>query len=366
MRKHIQRRDLFLCALLVVLLSISASARNLDGTLNLILRPISTLPAIVRAGEKFEVTVAADAPLTQFRVTLSHGRMNQVVVWDSTREQPPLQPKEGTVTVQAAVPQDTAPGLYSLSVRLDPMERRDTSERAVKVVAEWPETYSFAHITDVHIGREGPPLLEEIVKRTAFMINSLGVDFVLVTGDITDGGKPDQFLRFLQLLDFFEAPTFVTPGNHDRGEGAQAGSAGNIYERYCGPGNYTFDLGRHRYLCLDTRWEPGFRSFAPYSAWLDAQLQRPNPSMGIVFTHKPMDRAEYPYYEEQLPAHNYGLYVYGHTHHDSIRWIGAKRLMMLNASEEFMGTFDVVRIAGDQVVSIDHFHRAFGYRSGGY
>ena len=350
------RRCVPFCLLLLVLASLDASARNLDGTLGLILRPISTVPTMVKAGGNFEVAVAADQPLEELRVALYQGP-NETVVLAHSRQQPPLQPKEGTIAVQAAVPAGTAPGLYHLSVRADPGRRRDTAERAVKVVGEWPESYSFAHVTDVHIGREDPPLRDEVFKRTASEVNRLGVDFVIITGDLTDRGTPEQYRRFLELLDSFEAPTFVAPGNHDRGEGGQFGAASNIYERYCGPGNYAFDLGRHRYLCLDTRWQDEFRILPAYSAWLDAQLQRPNPSLGIVFSHR-ISEAEYPYYQDQLPAHNYWLYVYGHTHRDGIKWVGPKRLVLLNTSQELVGTFDVVKIAGDQVAGIDHFHRA--------
>jgi hypothetical protein len=59
-----------------------------------------------------------------------------------------------------------------------------------------------------------------------------------------------------------------------------------------------------------------------------------------------------------LPAHNYGLFVYGHTHDDGMAWIGPKRLMLLNTSQELLGTYNVVTIAGDQVAAIDHHHRA--------
>jgi len=342
--------------LLVVVACFAASARNLDGTLGLINRPISTVPAIVKAGDSFDVTVSGSEAVEEMRVALYQGP-KQTPVFTHPREKPPLQPKEGLLTIQAAVPKETPPGLYSLSVRLNPGRKTDTAERAVKVLAEWPQSYSFAHVTDVHIGRQDPPFRDEVFKRTASEINRLAVDFILITGDITDNGTPDEYRRFIALLDSFDAPTFVTAGNHDRGEGAQFGAPGSIYERYCAPGNYAFDLGSHRYLCLDTRWEYEFLVFPAHRAWLEAQLNRPNPSLGVAFSHRISDQ-EYPYFQEQLPAHNYGLFVYGHTHDDGIQWIGPKRLMLLNTSQELLGTYNVVKISGDQVAAIDHHHRA--------
>ncbi len=343
------------CALVVAVAALGASARNLDGTLGLIMRPISTAPTIVKSGDSFEVTIRADAPVQALRVAMYHGpEMTQLLT--HTREQPPLEPADGVLTVRVTVPDTTPAALYSLYVRADPGGRSDTAERAVKVVAEWPTTYSFAHVTDVHIGRLDPPLRQEVFRRTASEISRMGVEFVLITGDLTDQGTPEQFRTFLQLLDHFDAPTFVTPGNHDRGANYQFGAPDSIYERYCGPANYAFDFGRHRYLSFDTRWQDEFLVFPAYRAWLQAQLQRPDPALGVAFSHRISD-AEYPFYEEQLPAHNYRMYVYGHTHHDAIDWIGPRRLLLVNTSQELMSTFSVLRIAGDQVASIRHYHR---------
>ena len=319
------------------------------------MRPISTVPTIVKAGDAFEVTIRVDQPVQDLRVLMYRGP-EMLPVLTHAREEPPLQPKDGLLTVQVTAPATLQPALYNLYVRADPPRRGDTAERAVKVVAQWPDTYSCAHATDVHIGRQDPPFRDQVFKRTASEINRLGVDFVLITGDLTDQGTPEQYRLFLQLLDSFDVPTFVTPGNHDRGPDAAFGKPDPIYERYCGPANYAFDFGRHRYLGLDTRWEDEFLVFPAYRAWLEAQLQRPNPAFGAAFSHRISD-AEYPFYQEQFPAHNYGMYVYGHTHDDVIDWIGPRRLMLVNTSQEVMSTYSVLTIAGDQVAQIRHFHR---------
>ena len=349
------RRGICLFLFLAVVAAGSAGARNLDGTLGLIQRPISTVPVMVKAGEAFDLTVAAVPE--EMRVAL-YRAAEEVLLLNHTREQGALPPAVGgLVTVRVTVPADTPPGLYGLAVRVQPGRVSDTAERAVKVVADWPQTYTFAHVTDTHIGRQDPPLVEQMLGRTAALINRQGVDFVLVTGDITDNGRPEQYRSFLQLLDSFQAPTFVTPGNHDRGSGeVGAYGANTIYESYCGPANYGFKVGQHCYLSLDTRWADEFLPHPPFRAWLEAQLKAPLPKLGVIFSHRVAD-TDLPYYQEQLPAHNYGLYVYGHTHDDNIKWVGPKRLMLLNTSHEFAGTFSVVTVAGDQVVVVDHYHR---------
>lgn len=355
MSKAYRQQAVLLSLLCVVVGSLAAYGRGLDGTLDLIRLPSSTVPVIVKAGEHFDLTIASSASVAAMRVALYQGP-DQKVVFTHAATEPPMQPKEGLLTVQITVPPDTAPGVYGLSARVNPGRRNDTSERAVKVVGDWPASYRFAHVTDVHIGRADPPLRDEVFRRTAAEINRLGVDFVLLTGDLTDNGTPEQFRRFVEILDNFDAPTFAVPGNHDRGGGAAPGGD-DIYGRYCGPGNFAFDFGTHRYLGLDTSWQEEFLIPPGQRAWLEAQLERPQPSFGAVFSHR-ISASEYPYFQEQLPARNYRLFLYGHTHNDGIKWIGPKRLILLNTSQELNGTYDVMKIEADAVVVIDHVHRA--------
>jgi hypothetical protein len=345
-----------LCVALVALACAGSAARNLDGMLGLILRPVSTIPVIVKAGEGFDVTIRADQPVEELRIALYRGR-ESTEVFAHSREQPPLQPKDGAVTVRAKAPAGAAADLYGLRVRATPGRRGDTAERAVKVVAEWPRTYTFAHVTDVHIGRADPPLRDQVFRRTAAEINRLGVDFVLLTGDLTDGATPEQYRTFLELLDLFEAPTFCTPGNHDRGDNARPEGPDSIYERYCGAANYAFEFGRHRYLSLDTRWSDEYLTSPAHRAWLEEQLRRPDPALGIAFSHR-ISEDEYSFYQDKLPAHNYRAYIYGHTHDDGIRWVGPRRLMLVNTSQELMSTYAVLTVTGDEVVALDHYHRA--------
>jgi len=334
---------------------LAVSARNLDGTLALIRRPVSTIPAVVKAGDTFAVTVASKEPVTRLDLSLQKAGQ-EVEVFALADGQPALAPQEGLVTVAAKVPADTAPGFYDLMGYSLPGPQRDSAERAVLVVAGFRQPYRFAHVTDVHIGKVRAVLPDQVLRQTAAEINRLGVDFVLVTGDLTESATPEQYRTFLQLLDLFEMPTFVSPGNHDRGGPEGKFGSPSAYDDYCGMGNYAFDWGTHRYLGLDTRWAEEYLEYAPYRQWLEGQLARPDPAFGAVFSHRIAD-VDYPYYQERLPAHNYRLYAYGHTHDDRMDWLGPKRLLLLNTSHEFAGTYNVVTVSGDQVVSIDHHHR---------
>jgi 3',5'-cyclic AMP phosphodiesterase CpdA len=70
----------------------------------------------------------------------------------------------------------------------------------------------ITHISDIHFGRIAHP---GIVDALVADINAAGVDLVVVSGDLTQRAFGHQFRAARRMLDAFDAPTLVVPGNHD-------------------------------------------------------------------------------------------------------------------------------------------------------
>ncbi len=70
----------------------------------------------------------------------------------------------------------------------------------------------IAHISDIHFGRIKQP---SIVQALIDDINDAEVDLVVVSGDLTQRAFGHQFRAARRMLDAFDAPTLVVPGNHD-------------------------------------------------------------------------------------------------------------------------------------------------------
>ncbi|QXD16377.1 metallophosphoesterase family protein [Rhodocaloribacter litoris] len=69
-----------------------------------------------------------------------------------------------------------------------------------------------AHLSDIHFGRIAHPFIVEDLVRE---VNTEGVDLVAVSGDLTQRARRAQFEAARAMLEAFEAPTLVVPGNHD-------------------------------------------------------------------------------------------------------------------------------------------------------
>ena len=159
----------------------------------------------------------------------------------------------------------------------------------------------IAQITDAHMTLPG----RAAVRRTTTRRTRCGArsrrceaqsprpDVVLFTGDVTENGLPGQYAAARAILDGFELPLAVIPGNHDRREtfaAAFAGAprAGRGRRRSCTSPSRTWPLRligldtlvgarRNRAACCARRGSTGSRPGSP---------RRPSATR-VIFMHHP-------------------------------------------------------------------------------
>ncbi len=69
------------------------------------------------------------------------------------------------------------------------------------------------HLSDTHFGTEQPQVVEALVALAA----QQRPDLVLLSGDITQRARPEQFRAAKAFVDRLGAPVLAIPGNHDIG-----------------------------------------------------------------------------------------------------------------------------------------------------
>jgi len=73
-------------------------------------------------------------------------------------------------------------------------------------------TMTLAHVSDPHFGRIAHPgIVDALVQE----INDRPVDLVAISGDLTQRARPSEFDAATDMLQRFEPPVIVVPGNHD-------------------------------------------------------------------------------------------------------------------------------------------------------
>lgn len=76
---------------------------------------------------------------------------------------------------------------------------------------------------------------------------------VVVTGDLTDFGRPDEYAHLRELLQPIDCPLYLMPGNHDDREALRDSFPAHGYLRHGSPFiQYAIDLGGLRLVAVDT------------------------------------------------------------------------------------------------------------------
>lgn len=68
------------------------------------------------------------------------------------------------------------------------------------------------HISDIHFGPHHAP---EMAGAVLGLVRRRRPDLVVISGDLTQRAKPEQFREARDFVDRLEAPSLVVPGNHD-------------------------------------------------------------------------------------------------------------------------------------------------------
>jgi 3',5'-cyclic-AMP phosphodiesterase len=126
------------------------------------------------------------------------------------------------------------------------------------------------------------------LERAVAHLNTLELDVVLITGDLTNDGDEQVYAAFATIVSGLRAPYFVLTGNHDDRElMRQRFGAGYMPEG--GPLTYVIDRFAVRLIALDTLvpGETWGRLGPEQLAWLDARLGEMPERPTVVALHHP-------------------------------------------------------------------------------
>jgi 3',5'-cyclic AMP phosphodiesterase CpdA len=165
-----------------------------------------------------------------------------------------------------------------------------------------PSTHAtrLALISDLHVQQCTNDDLAEIhgrFHRAITEINAAKVDLVLIAGDLTEFGRPDEFAALRKHLLDFTAPVWYVPGNHDVGNKITEGrpTEKNVnawrvrfYEGRMGPSFFTRSRAGVRVIGINGPiMESGLPCERKMWAMLEKELAQPSDQPTIVLIHYP-------------------------------------------------------------------------------
>ena len=156
----------------------------------------------------------------------------------------------------------------------------------------------IAHVSDTHVNRSTNAdqrryrgHLEQVIAQ----VNAAKVDFVVITGDLTENGSPEELADFRDQIQGFHARVFSVPGNHDLGNKVLPGKKTELtpfrvarFEMRQGPATFVRECAGVRVIGVNSPiCGSGFAHEKKMWRFLEKELGHPSAKPTVVFLHYP-------------------------------------------------------------------------------
>lgn len=222
------------------------------------------------------------------------------------------------------------------------------------LTARAQQPFKFAQLTDIHLNHDAPEHIEDLLRSIASINATDGLDFVLITGDITDEGDRYTMERAKNLFDLLRYPYLIVLGNHET-KWSDSGCTG--YEEIFG--YERFELMHKGVYFLGFNSGPLMRMayghVVPQDiSWMKEKLAAHRDMPAIIVTHYPLLPGDVDnWYEvtDALRKFNVRLCIGGHYHefknwsYDGIPGV----LMRQNYRKDGKTGYGIYEVDGDSI-----------------
>lgn len=217
------------------------------------------------------------------------------------------------------------------------------------------QPFKFAQVTDTHLG--GATGVDDLRRTVKDLNQQQDIDFVIVSGDVTEFGSDEELKLAKQILDSLALPWYVIPGNHDSN---WSESGANSFRKVFG--NETFFFRHKGYMFMGTTSGPNMR-MSPGQiprenlVWMDSVFAaNPDTETPLIYiNHYPQDSSLNNWYEaiDRLKQRNVQLAMCGHGHQNRLYdWEGIPGVMGRSnlRANDTVGGYNIISIANDTAI----------------
>ena len=137
------------------------------------------------------------------------------------------------------------------------------------------KSFSFVQLCDPQLGMGGYQQDMESLRLAVKQINDMNPDFVLICGDLVHHASDTTFSDFQGIIENFEVPVYLVPGNHDVGM-APTDSTLDYYRSFLGEDYYDFKHKGYTFIVTNSLlWKTNVEGESEkHHSWFTSTLDR--------------------------------------------------------------------------------------------
>jgi len=350
--------------------------------------PMFGMPAFWLQGDNSTVTVKTSLPPAADTISIVLEKSNGPAAAEFELEILQVSGSESDRTITVSVPDTVPVDLFDLIIEIetDNSTITDTQPNAVKVIEKMKDSFSFIHLTDIHVddirgilANPAETLEYGVIYKTIEAINLIDPEFVIITGDLVFGLSYFwEYIHLYEVLQKFDVPIFLSIGNHDAINhkwplGGEYIDGMEMFQLLFAPLNYTFRYGDLLYISLNSMdWTSGERlgiSILNFNwmgqireeqlDWFEEQLSGTAAELILAGLHHPPEQFSGQGKNElKTLSRSYGVNAVfsGHTHYDRVTADGevlyiTTGSLMFDFLSDIHPVFRQVNIENNEIVS---------------
>lgn len=217
------------------------------------------------------------------------------------------------------------------------------------------ESFRFVQLTDLHLTGTNPHPTEDLLRSIAQINATDSLDFVLVTGDLTEEGDREALLKVKECLDLLRYPYHVVMGNH---ETKWSESGCTAFQEIFGEERFAFMHKGIQFLGFNSGplLRMAYGHVGPHDLrWIKNTIKSYQQPVMLV-THYPILPGDVDNWYEVTDAvkpYNIRLFIGGHYHRNmNQRYDGIPGVLMRSNLRDKDGLpgYGIYHVTGDSVI----------------